>query len=50
MGNGDSTQKRRPMLSPEDRAKLEQGRPVSFTGGVSIRLNPQTGKLEGMPE
>lgn len=38
------------MLSQDERSKLESGKPVNFTGGVCIRLNPQTGKLEGMPE
>ena len=50
MGNGESVEKRRPNISYEDRCKLESGKPINFTGGVSIRLNPQTGKLEGMPE
>jgi hypothetical protein len=50
MGNTNSNERRRPEISYEDKCKLESGKPVNFQGGVSIRFNPQTGKLEGMPE
>jgi hypothetical protein len=37
-------------LTPEERKKFENGKPLMPMPGVKITKNPITGKLEGVPE
>lgn len=34
-----------PTFTPEQQQKLDEGKPVYLQNGVSIRKNPDTGKL-----
>ena len=36
-------------LNAEQKAKLEEGKPVLLPGGISVKKNSITGKFEGMP-
>lgn len=44
MGNNPLRQ-----LSIEEKAKLEEGKPVLLPGGISVKKNSVTGKYEGLP-
>jgi hypothetical protein len=37
-------------LTPEQKIKFDQGKPIHICDGIKITKNPKTGKLEGVPE
>lgn len=45
MGKGHSV----PALTPEEKKKLESGKPIFRQGGINIHKNKETGLLEGVP-